>query len=154
MRAADRSRRKIAYVTLLTSLVTGLFGLYLLVRSTRPSVGKPYEQLQAEEAQKYMRYETAYTILDIRDPEDFRKAHLTGAVNLPYGDLVRRAYSTLKDHTAPIYVVGYDEDQACRGAQKLSDAGYTGVAEIGAYGEWQMMEKETETESLMGAPID
>ena len=40
------SREKIALITFLTSLVTGLCAVFLLTRSVRPSAGKPYEMLE------------------------------------------------------------------------------------------------------------
>ena len=42
------SREKIALITFLTSLVTGLCAVFLLTRSVRPSAGKPYEMLEVK----------------------------------------------------------------------------------------------------------
>lgn len=154
MKNAMSPRRRIAVVTIVCSIVTAAAGLIPAVRSVRPSRGKPYERLTVEEAATYMSYEEMYTLVDVRQPEDFQNGHLEDAVNIPYDRLVRDAALSLKDQGETIYVYGKDEEESCYAAQKLSDMGYTGVAEIGSYSDWEHMTHETETEGLMVSEIE
>ena len=147
-------RRKIALVTLVCSLVTALCALFMLTHSVRPSIGKPYERLTVEDASSYMSYEKNYIILDVRSADEYQEGHMQGAVNIPYDSLVGKAPSLLRDMEQTIYVYGATEEASCAGAQKLSDMGYKGIAEIGSYDSWTRQQKSTETENLMSSPVE
>lgn len=148
------SREKIALITFLASLVTGLCAVFLLVRSVRPSAGKPYEMLEVTDARQFMSYEKNYMVIDVREPEQYSAGHLQRAVNIPFSELVKNAPVILRDSSQSVYVYGNTLEQSCAAAQKLSDMGYSGVAEIGSYADWQKDMSTTETESLMGATIE
>ena len=60
----------------------------------------------------------------------------------------------LTDLEQTIYVYGDSVKQSCSGAQKLSDMGYKGIAEIGSYDSLIMQQKDTETEDLMSSPVE
>ena len=55
-----------------------------------------------------------FLVVDVRDPEEFRRGSLPGAVNLPLEALARRVYTLQRDR--PLLVV-------CRMGQKSSLAG-------------------------------
>ena len=145
-----KENRKIFYITWFCVLVTAILIVATLIRSHRPSKGRPYERLSAEEAQLYMSYEAEYLILDVRSREAYNKGHLDNAVNIEYDSLVEKADEVLKDRGATVYVYGEDSGKSCAAAQKLSDIGYTSVAEIGTYSDWQMAETAVETEIILG----
>jgi len=42
------------------------------------------------------------TLVDVLSPETFAARHIPGAINLPVGDLARRAGELLPDRNAPI----------------------------------------------------
>ena len=63
-------------------IVTAILIVATLIRSHRPSRGRPYERLSAEEARLYMSYEAEYLILDVRSREAYNKGHLDNAVNI------------------------------------------------------------------------
>ena len=71
-----------------------------------------------------------------------------------FSELVKNAPVILRDSSQSVYVYGSTLEQSCAAAQKLSDMGYSGVAEIGSYADWQKDMSTTETESLMGATIE
>ena len=98
------SREKIALITFLASLVTGLCAVFLLVRSVRPSAGKPYEMLEVTDARKFMSYEKNYMVIDVREPELYSAGHLQRAVNIPYSELVKKAPAILRDSSQSVYV--------------------------------------------------
>ena len=128
-------------------IVTAILIVATLIRSHRPSRGRPYERLSAEEAQLYMSYEAEYLILDVRSREDYEKGHLDEAVNIEYDSIVEKADDVLKDRGITVYVYGEDSAQSCAAAQKLSDIGYNSISEIGGYLDW--LEIETENSVLM-----
>ena len=144
-----KENRGIFYITWGCVIVTIILIIFTLVRSIRPSQGKPFERLSVEEARQYMSYEASYQVLDVRDIEAYDEGHLKGAVHVAYDSLVQDADLVLEDRSQMVYVYGQSSEQSCAAAQKLSDMGYTSVAEIGTYEEWITLETETETEGIL-----
>lgn len=144
-----KDNRFIFYITWLCVIVTAALTVFALVRSHRPSQGRPYERLTAEEARLYMSYEVEYLIVDVRDGVLYEEGHLDGALHIPYDRLVEQANDVLKDRTVTVYVYGETSQQSCAAAQKLSDIGFNSVAEIGSYADWIRQETETETEGIL-----
>ena len=66
--------------------------------------------------------------------------------------IYRMKMDLLPDMSRTVYVYGSTEQESCAAAQKLSDMGYTGISEIGAYGDW--ITAQSETESLMEGLLD
>ena len=120
-----------------------LFTAWSAIRSFRPSRGKPYERLSAEEAYEYISYETGYCIVDVRAKEAYDRGHIKEARNLPFDEIVERADEVIPDRNMMLYVYGLDEEQSCAAAQKLSDLGFTSVTETGSLEAWMNLEEET-----------
>lgn len=129
----DKKIRIIFWVCTLTVIVCAVWSL---VRTLRPSRGKPYERVTAQEAQDYMSYETDFYIVDVRDEEAFAKAHVDGAISLPLEEIVEEADRVLPDRDVMIYVYGDNPQDSCAAAQKLSDIGYSSITETGSYQDW------------------
>ena len=144
-----KENRKIFYITWFCVIVTAILIVATLIRSHRPSKGRPYERLSVEEARLYMSYEAEYLILDVRSRKAYEKGHLDKAVNIEYDSLVEKADDVLKNRGITLYVYGEDSSQSCAAAQKLSDIGYNSVSEIGSYLDWTSYLSEPETESLL-----
>ncbi len=144
-----KENSKIFYITWFCVIVTAILIVATLIRSHRPSRGRPYERLTVEEARLYMSYEAAYLILDVRDREAYEEGHIEDAVNIEYDSLVEKADEVLKDRGITVYVYGEDTAQSCAAAQKLTDIGYNSVAQIGSYRDWTAVETETETEGIL-----
>ena len=120
-----------------------LFTAWSAIRSFRPSRGKPYERLSAEEAYEYISYETGYCIVDVRAQEAYDQGHIEEARNLPFDEIVERADEVIPDRNMMLYVYGAGEAQSCAAAQKLSDLGFTSVTETGSMEAWMNLEEET-----------
>ena len=131
--------RKIRVIFYLCSLTVIVFSAWSLIRSLRPSRGKPYERISVEEAYDYMSYESSYCILDVREEKDYAGGHVEGARSLPVAEIVKRAEEIIPDRDTMLYVYGSDEEESCAAAQKLSDIGYTSVTETGSYSDWLLM---------------
>ncbi len=129
-------KRKIRIVFWVCTAAVVISTLWSLVRTLRPSRGKPYERVSVEEACDYMSYETSYCIVDVRDEEDYAAGHVEGAKNLPRSEIVARAEDVLPDRTMMVYLYGQDEEDSCQAAQKLSNLGYSSITETGGYQDW------------------
>lgn len=152
-RKESRSGKRIRLITLTCCLVTAAVTLIVLIRSARPSPGRPYEQLSVEEARSYMSYESGYRIIDAREPAQYQAGHLDGAMNIPESVIASEGDHYLKDRSQTIYIYGEDRTESCSAAQKLSDMGYRSVSEIGSYSVWIEEETESESEGLMEAVV-
>lgn len=144
-----KENSKIFYITALCVVVTLGLIISTLIRSHRPSRGRPYERLSVEDARMYMSYEPEYLILDVRDHSSYEEGHLDDAVNIEYDSLVEKADDVLKNRSVMVYVYGETSQQSCAAAQKLTDIGYNSVSEIGSYRDWTVVETETETEGIL-----
>ena len=136
-------KKKIRILFFLCCMTVVLFTAWSAIRSVRPSRGKPYERLSAEEAHEYISYETGYCIVDVRDQEAYDLGHVGEAMNLPFGEIVERADEVIPDRHMMLYVYGQDSEQSCAAAQKLSDLGFTSVTETGSLEDWTRLEEET-----------
>ena len=136
-------KKKIRIIFFLCCLTVVLFTAWSAIRSFRPSRGKPYERLSAEEAYEYISYETGYCIVDVRTKEAYDRGHIEEARNLPFDEIVERADEVIPDRNMMLYVYGLDEEQSCAAAQKLSDLGFTSVTETGSLEAWMNLEEET-----------
>lgn len=145
---------RIFYVTMTCILGTVIVSVYTLFRTSVPSEGKPYERLSVPEALSYMSFEENYVIADVREEEAFLEGHIEGAVNVPYDRIVETAEDLLPDKGQMIYVYGARSEESTGAAQKLSDMGYTNIAEIGDYETWILETSMTETEGFFRNSID
>ena len=137
-------KRKIRIIFFLCCMTVVLFTAWSAIRSVRPSRGKPYERLSAEEAQEYISFETGYCIVDVRTWEEYDQGHIEEARNLPFDKIVERADEVIPDRHMMLYVYGSDSAQSCAASQKLSDLGFTSVTETGSLEDWIRLEEETD----------
>lgn len=116
---------------------------------TNRSGGKTVHQLIAEasraiafvsmqEAERQIqRQDSSLVVLDVREREVFRQAHLPGARNVPRGELELRANQELPDPTARILVYCQFGKISTLAAQTLRVLGYTrAVALDGGFEAW------------------
>ncbi len=139
-------KRKIRVVFWVCTIAVIISSCWSLIRTLRPSRGKPYERLTVEEACDYMSFETIYSIVDVREKDAYAAGHVEGAVNLPYDEIVSSASKVLPDRTMMVYIYGEDSDDSCQAAQKLSDIGYSSITETGGYNDWTAYLSARETE--------
>ncbi len=77
-----------------------------------------------------------HTLLDVRTPAEFAQGRIAGAVNIPVGELQRRAQET--PNGKPIVVVCASGSRSKAGARILTKAGYTEVYNLrGGVNAWQ-----------------
>ena len=88
------------------------------------------------------------------DAAAYREGHLEDALNLPLDTIIEDAEEQFEDRAVMLYVYGKDPEESCAGAQKLTDAGFTSVAEVGSYDDWISYHAESETEGLMQGRLE
>jgi len=66
------------------------------------------------------------TIVDVRDPGEFRDGHYPGAMNIPVGKLDRSA-GRLRDKSAPVVLYCASGSRARQAARILRSQGYRSV---------------------------
>jgi phage shock protein E len=76
------------------------------------------------------------TLLDVRSATEFASGHLTGAKNIPVGELSEHL-SQLPDKRAPIVVYCRSGGRSSRAKQILEGAGYAAVYDLGGMGRWE-----------------
>jgi hydroxyacylglutathione hydrolase len=75
-------------------------------------------------------------VLDVREPEEYARGHVPGAVNLPQAELASRLDEVPRDR--PVQVICQGGFRSLRSAQFLTQCGYHTVANVtGGTGAWQ-----------------
>ena len=74
-------------------------------------------------------------LVDVRSPGEFAATHLTGARNIPVGDIGRRA-NELGDKERPIVVYCAGGARSAVAKRTLTSAGFTQVFNLGAIHNW------------------
>jgi sulfur-carrier protein adenylyltransferase/sulfurtransferase len=79
-----------------------------------------------------------FTLLDVREPEEYEQGAVPGAVHLPRGNLEFSIEGRIPDKTAPIAVYCAGGVRSAFAAKTLKDLGYTDVVSIiGGFNKWK-----------------
>ena len=79
-----------------------------------------------------------FTLLDVREPEEYEQGAVPGAVHLPRGNLEFSVEGRLPDKDAPIAVYCAGGVRSAFATKTLQDLGYTDVASIiGGFNKWK-----------------
>jgi rhodanese-related sulfurtransferase len=80
---------------------------------------------------------TGFVLLDVRSPEDFRRGHVEGAVNLPHGRISERVLEDFpREKLLVVYCAGPHCNGADRAALKLASLGRPVKKMIGGVTGW------------------
>lgn len=69
--------------------------------------------------------------IDVRSAEEFAADHLSGAINIPYTEIVERIDEVTTDKDAPIYLYCRSGRRSGIAQSALQQAGYTRVTNLG-----------------------
>ena len=79
-----------------------------------------------------------FTLLDVREPEEYEQGAVPGAVHLPRGNLEFSIEGRIPDKNAPIAVYCAGGVRSAFAAKTLKDLGYTDVVSvIGGFNKWK-----------------
>jgi rhodanese-related sulfurtransferase len=102
------------------------FGLFLLVTAynyMKPSVERNYTGLKTGEALDYIKTTKDVMIIDVRNREEYQRAHIKRAKNIPL-DQVEKRKETLPTNK-PILVYCQNGGRSVRAIRMLEVAGFT-----------------------------
>jgi molybdopterin/thiamine biosynthesis adenylyltransferase/rhodanese-related sulfurtransferase len=94
-----------------------------LMSDTRRSI----REISLEELRGRLESKPAFTLLDVREGEEFRAGHIPGAINIPRGFLEIKIESAIPDRDAPVVVYCAGGTRSALAARTLHDLGYTHV---------------------------
>ena len=95
-------------------------------------------EVTVEEVRSRLERGEKWTLLDVREREEYREGHLEGAVPLPRGFLEIRVEETVPDKSAPIIAYCAGGVRSLIAARTLKEMGYENVASMsGGYTAWK-----------------
>ena len=91
-------------------------------------------------------------LLDVREPEEFAREHVSGAVNVPQADLATRLDEIPRDR--PILTICQSGSRSLRSAQFLQQQGYQSVATVvGGPRAWREAGRPVESAEAASGPL-
>jgi molybdopterin/thiamine biosynthesis adenylyltransferase/rhodanese-related sulfurtransferase len=79
-----------------------------------------------------------YTVLDVREPDEYQEGALPGAVHIPRGHLESQIEGRISDKTTPVVVYCAGGVRSAFAAQTMQELGYATVESMeGGYGRWK-----------------
>ena len=89
------------------------------------------ESLDPEQVQELRKKGEAFTLVDVREADEWREGHLPGAVHLPRGFLELQVDQKLPEKDAPIVLYCGGGNRSALAAATLEELGYTNVRHLG-----------------------
>jgi len=79
-----------------------------------------------------------YTLLDVREPDEYEQGAVAGAVHIPRGQLEFSVEGRLTDKTAPVAIYCAGGTRSAFAAKTLQDLGYLDVVSVaGGFNKWK-----------------
>ena len=96
-----------------------------------------YKCILQDEAKALMDAADNCVVLDVRTIEEFRSAHIAGAILIPDYEIFDRAEAELTDKSQLILVYCRSGRRSKIAAEELVKLGYTNVKEFGGIIDWE-----------------
>jgi sulfur-carrier protein adenylyltransferase/sulfurtransferase len=95
-------------------------------------------EVSVRDVQEKLNPDNGFTLLDVREADEFEQGHLKKAIFLPRGFLEVKVEKTLPEKTQPIVVYCAGGTRSALAAKTLQDLGYTDVYSMrGGFTEWK-----------------
>jgi len=95
-------------------------------------------EVTVHDVQEKLNPDNGFTLLDVREADEFEQGHLKKAIFLPRGFLEVKVEKALPDKTQPIVVYCAGGTRSALAAKTLQDLGYTDVYSMrGGFTEWK-----------------
>jgi molybdopterin/thiamine biosynthesis adenylyltransferase/rhodanese-related sulfurtransferase len=79
-----------------------------------------------------------YTVLDVREPDEYQEGALLDAIHIPRGHLESQIESRIPDKTTPVMIYCAGGVRSAFAARTMQELGYTTVESMeGGYGRWK-----------------
>jgi sulfur-carrier protein adenylyltransferase/sulfurtransferase len=103
-----------------------------LLRAAKTTVDSVTTETAAE------RISSGYTVLDVREPDEYQEGAIPGAIHIPRGHLESQVEGRLVDKTKPVLVYCASGVRSVFAANTLQQLGYETVAEMaGGFNRWK-----------------
>jgi len=113
------------------------------VSGTQDSAGRQdasetavYRKITAEEAKQKMEEATLYILVDVRSMDEYKQAHIEGAILIPDYEIADSAETQLPDKEALILVYCRSGARSARASEILVGMGYANVYDFGGIMSW------------------
>lgn len=101
-------------------------------------VKKQIREVSVHQVHNELNPDEGFTLLDVREKDEWDQGHLTRAIFLPRGFLEVKADKTLTDKAQPIVVYCAGGVRSALAAKTLQDLGYSNVVSMaGGFNEWK-----------------
>ncbi len=112
-------------------------------------MAKSYNDLMAEarkvvpewtpdEVRQRMSNGGGYTLIDVREKEEYREGHLAGSISVPRGFLDMRIEQTVPDKKTPVILYCAGGTRSLLAGRTMRELGYTNVVSMtGGFGGWK-----------------
>src|SRR5262249_31441143 len=95
-------------------------------------------EVTVEEVKNRLEREEQWTLMDVREREEYRDGHLEGALSLPRGFLELRIEEAVPDKSTPLIAYCASGVRSLMAARTLKDMGYEQVVSLaGGYTAWK-----------------
>jgi molybdopterin/thiamine biosynthesis adenylyltransferase/rhodanese-related sulfurtransferase len=79
-----------------------------------------------------------YTVLDVREPDEYQEGAIPGAIHIPRGHLEAQIETRISDKATPVVVYCAGGVRSAFAAKTMQELGYTAVASMdGGFGRWK-----------------
>src|SRR5262245_7107805 len=103
-----------------------------LLKAAKATVNSVTTEAAAE------RIASGYTVLDVREPDEYQEGAIPGAIHIPRGHLESQVENRLTDKTRPVLVYCASGVRSVFAANTLQELGYETVAEMaGGFNRWK-----------------
>src|SRR6187397_3701614 len=103
-----------------------------LLKAAKATVNSVSTEAAAE------RIASGYTVLDVREPDEYQEGAIPGAIHIPRGHLESQVENRLTDKTKPVLVYCASGVRSVFAANTLQQLGYETVAEMaGGFNRWK-----------------
>ena len=103
-----------------------------LLKAAKATVNSVSTETAAE------RIASGYTVLDVREPDEYQEGAIPGAIHIPRGHLESQVENRLTDKTTPVLVYCASGVRSVFAANTLQELGYETVAEMaGGFNRWK-----------------
>ncbi len=103
-----------------------------LLKAAKATVNSVSTEAAAE------RIASGYTVLDVREPDEYQEGAIPGAIHIPRGHLESQVENRLVDKTTPVLVYCASGVRSVFAANTLQELGYQTVAEMaGGFNRWK-----------------
>lgn len=103
--------------------------------SASPNAAQP-KQISADEVNELISSGQEYTLVDVRQPDEFQQGHIPTAILIPDNELPTQAETKLPNKDATIIVYCRSGRRSAGAASTLAGLGYTNVNDLGGITSW------------------